>query len=205
MQFYRRCILITSVFAILSGCTSLKVPTTQQPNAFQALPTQQRIQTLLGIQQWNIDGAFSVQYGQQVNIANYAWQQIGSSYQIQIHSSLNIYSIKIQGQLGQVTLIEAQKQPVSASSAEELMQDRLGWSLPVSNLQYWIRGIPAPGDYQSQVDVFGHLTQVTQQGWFVGFSNYTTVQSYDLPRTLLVQGHGLKIKIVIKNWNSVGA
>ncbi|OGO95144.1 MAG: outer membrane lipoprotein LolB [Coxiella sp. RIFCSPHIGHO2_12_FULL_42_15] len=188
------------LFAVLlSGCTTLTLP--PQNAHFDKQSWQKRQTQLVQLKNWNIDGAFSVQQPSKSNIANYTWQQMGPNYRIQINSSLNLYSLLIEGKSGSVTLQESKQKTTSASSPEILMQQRLGFSLPISNLAYWIRGLPAPTPYRSQRDAYGHLTELTQQGWQVSFSHYANVKQYDLPRTIKLVGHGLIIKIATKNWN----
>lgn len=192
--------LLLCILSLLSltACTTLNLPSAQ--TQFQPKPWTVRRAELEKIQQWQIAGAFSVQYNQKSNIASYSWQQTGANYQILIQSSLNLYNLKIAGQPGHVTLWEANKKTVTANSAQTLLQQRLGWSLPITNLTYWVRGLPAPGQQHAQFDQFGHLTETQQSGWQVTLSNYATIHSVDLPRTLNIEGHGLRIKIAIKNW-----
>lgn len=199
--FIRRFLILSGSFALLAGCTTLKLPPLPAPTQYQVIPWQTRQSQLDQLQQWNIDGALSVQYGNQSNIANYTWQQNGDRFQIGINSSLNVYSVVIVGQPGNVVLYETQKRTITAESPEVIMRQRLGWSLPVSLLRFWIKGEPAPGKYQVQLDKFGHVILLMQNNYLVSFDNYANVNSLDLPRTLTVQGHGVKIKIVVKHWN----
>lgn len=190
--------LLLAMLLLLTGCTSLKLePQTAQ---FKPQSWEQRRSSLEKIHEWGINGAFSVQQNDKVNIANYSWQQNGSDYQIRINSSLNLYSLFIEGRNGQVTLWESKQKSITAQSPEALMKQRLGWSIPISYLAYWIRGLPAKTEYQSRQDAYGHLSQLRQQGWRVKFTEYTNVQRYDLPRILQIEGHGLQIKIAIKQW-----
>ncbi len=197
-KIFRNLIISTSILA-LSGCVSLKLPN-QGPQKFHQESAKTRTNELRKINKWNINGAFSIQHDKKVEIANYSWQQSRGNYSLQINSSLNIYSLLIKGRAGHVTLKESKQKPLRAASAESLLNKRLGWSIPISNLKYWVRGLSANGASKSKYDKYGHLVKLWQQGWAVTFSNYINIGRFDLPRTLNIQGHNLKIKIVIKNW-----
>jgi len=181
------------------GCTSLKVPSVGHIT-YHKESWQQRRKALAQIQRWNIDGAFSIQQASRSAIASYEWKQRSSSYNIRIHSSLNIYTADIVGKPGYVTLQQSNKQRYSARTPEQLMQKQLGWHLPISNLFYWMRGLPAPDKHQAKFDAFGHLIYLQQAGWRVRFSNYLPVGKVDLPRTLELHSKQLAVKIVIKHW-----
>ena len=196
-----RCLLY-SLFAmtLITGCVRVDLPTQPSPLAYKKQSWAQRHHALMQLHHWNIDGAFSVQRPDKSVIANYTWQQAGNDFSIHISSSLDAYSALIRGEPGHVTLWRSDRQSFSANNPEQLMQQQLGWSLPLSNLFYWIRGLPAPGKYQARYDHFGHVIALWQRGWQVQFSNYWPLGNVDVPRTLLLNHAHLTAKIVIKHW-----
>lgn len=200
---YLKNTLSLSCILLLTACVSLKLPNKGSQN-FQKEPPQTRAAALRKIHYWSINGAFSVQHHRKAELANYTWTQQNGAYDIRLSSALNLYTVSITGKPGQVSLHESKQGTLSASSPETLLTKRLGWSLPISDLNFWIRGLPAPGNSTPHYDSYGHLQSVQQQGWSVYFSNYSNVGKYDLPRTLNIEGHHLKIKVLIKNWSSVG-
>lgn len=184
---------------MLAGCTSLNVPSSGLVT-YHKESWQQRRKALARVRHWNIDGAFSIKQPHQSAIASYDWQQRGGSYNIRIHSALDAYTADISGRPGYVTLQRSNKRRASARSPEQLMQRQLGWHLPISNLFYWMRGLPAPGKYQAKFDAFSHLVYLRQAGWDVQFSNYLPVGKVDLPRTLQLNNRQIAVKIVVKHW-----
>lgn len=184
---------------MLSGCTSLNIPSLTHP-PFHKKSWQQRRHALTRIRSWNIDGAFSIRQMNKSTIASYTWQQRGNSYNIRIHSSLDIYTADISGRPNYVALQRSNQQRFSARTPERLMQKQLGWHLPISSLHYWMRGLPAPGKYQATFDTFGHLIYLQQAGWQIQFSNYISIGKVDLPRTLQLNSDRFAVKIVIKHW-----
>lgn len=193
--------LIAPLLWLLSGCVSLSLHKTT-PTRFSKESVATRQQQLTQLTAWNIQGAFSFQRKGQASIANYAWQEKPNNhYTITLESALNLYSVTIEGQPGHVTLLEPKKKVLTATSPEALLQQRLSIRLPVQSLIYWIRGLPTDAPYQARFDDYGHLIDLTQQGWHIQFSHYTTIQSMDLPSVLQITGHGQKIKIVIKSWS----
>lgn len=186
---------------ILTGCTSLSVPT--QPNATYKNETPaKRQEQLTTVTSWNASGALSVQQpGKSAMIMRYEWQQMGANtYRVNLSGSLNIGSVVIIGQPNKVTLQRGNEAPISARTAEELMQRQLGWTLPIPSLWYWARGLPAPGPVQSsKYDSYGHLVMLSQQGWRLQFSDYKTVQGVDLPQVIQLNAR-ISARLVVKEW-----
>ncbi len=186
--------------SLLTGCVSLTLPS-QSHAPYHKKTWSERHKALASIRSWNIDGAFSIQQANaKPAIASYTWQQQGSAYDIHISSSLDIDSANIAGRPGYVTLEQSHRRRYSARSPEQLMQKQLGWHLPISNLFYWMRGLPAPGKYQARFDSYGHLVSLQQAGWQIRFSNYFPIANVALPRTLALVSPSLRVKIVIKHW-----
>lgn len=200
VRTFLRNFIVLAATVSLTGCVSLKLPATGKTE-FTKKSSQTRATQLQQIKKWDIDGAFSIQYNKKSELANYTWQQTYSKYLINISSALNLYTISINGRPGHAYLKESKHKPLSARSPESLLQKRLGWSIPISSLKYWVRGLPANSAGSKSYDKYGHLTYLSQQGFVVYFSNYTNVGKYDLPRILKISGHGLKIKLAIKHWS----
>jgi outer membrane lipoprotein LolB len=154
------------------------------------------------LQQWQLTGAFSVVApNQKPIIAHYSWQQQGASYMININSSLDIATATINGNAEQVTMQASNiNAPVTARTPERLMQRELGWHLPVSDLRYWLLGMPEPLDNtQGTWDTFGHVSELKQGGFTIRFSNYQHAGRIDYPGIVEINGHGLQVKVVSRN------
>ena len=194
--------VISLLFTLaLSGCVNLSSP--PGATSFTAQQQSKRAQDLTAIKQWSIQGAFSITSPSDQEIANYTWElKDQKHFTIMISSTLNLYQLNITQSGTVVTLVKDQKQPLIADNIETLMQKTLGYALPVDNLYYWIRGLAAPGQHQAVYNDYGLLTQLQQNGWSITFLNYKHHQQVDLPQLIRLQGHDLKVKLVIKHWNT---
>ena len=185
---------------MLLGCVSLRLPTDTTSALSQKQNYAQRQVQLVNITQWAIQGAFSIQYHDRNDIANYWWWQKDDRYRIRIASSLNLYTATMNGTPNTV-LFSRDDHHYSAATPEQLMQQQLGWMLPVRNLVYWLRDLTAPNiSYRAQYDALGHLVQLQQQGWIIQFTQFDAVKNRDLPRLLNLSRPGIKVRIVIKQW-----
>lgn len=201
MKLFISPVIILGTSLLLASCTSLKTPNAHQTH-YKTISWKKRQLALSQIQHWDINGAFSIQQHDKTNIAAYEWKQDKKNYQIRIHSSFNLYSVILTGAEGKASLSRASEKAVTASTPEKLMQKELGWSLPLNNLQYWIRGLPGPSKHTSEFDPYGHLTSLDQQGWQIRFSRYLSVDGVDLPQLIMLNQGTLHVKIAIKHWKA---
>lgn len=154
---------------------------------------------------WNLQGSLSlVQFKpNKILIASYFWQQRGAdTYNLLITSPLNLQQLHLVGTPAQVTLTTSKGQTFQARDAEQLLLQQTGWSFPVANLFYWVRGLPAPAYVQRAIyDTNNHLLFLQQAGWNIQFNGYQAVGPYVLPSGLILSNPQGQIKIVLKNWS----
>ena len=101
-------------------------------------------------------------------------------------------------------LTRADQKTYRAGSVESLTQQGLGWALPLSLLQYWVRGEPAPGFPATGVerDAAGKLTAVSQNGWRAALTYNSEGEAAGLVRRVDVTGSGNEIRFVIDTWRN---
>lgn len=90
------------------------------------------------------------------------------------------------------------------ASAENLMESQLGWSLPVSNLLWWVRGLPAPDSaYQLQLNDDSLAHRLEQDGWQLEYVRYQTLENDTrLPERIQLQGPQLQLTLLVKQWQA---
>jgi outer membrane lipoprotein LolB len=189
-------ILITTIF--LAACSTLKPQET-----LHYLDWQNRQIQLRQIHSWELNGALSINYRNKSNLASFTWQQNLQNYFITLHGPLNLGSACIVGSAKGVYLQHHGNQIVSAHTPEELIYKQFGWSLPISNLQYWVFALPAPGQVKSQqFDAYNHLIKLQQQDWTIEYLNFCNINGIDLPQTIKMKhANGIiNIKFVLKTW-----
>ena len=80
----------------------------------------------------------------------------------------------------------------------------LGWALPLSLLQYWVRGAPAPGFpavgmERGEAD---RLLALTQNGWRVALAYQAEGEQAGLVRRLDLKDGTNEIRFVIDTWRN---
>lgn len=200
-QRLNNAIIASLTCVVLSGCVSLRAPTLdKQQTSYQKSTPLTRQQRLKALSAWKIQGAVSVKQPKQSFIANYQWTQQQDRIDLSLHSSLDLASMQLSGQPGQITMKTSNGKTIKARSLAQLMQRELGWAWPVQNLRYWVRSLPAPGAANMSYNDLGQTTRIRQGGWTVSLSRYQRIDGLELPTFLNIAGHSLQMRIVIKSW-----
>jgi len=190
----------------LASCASVPLPgkqnTTSAALPVKKIPTwQEREAQLNAIHSWNLNAALALR-GIKDNVTGHLqWQQTNKNYSLYLYGTLGVYSMRLNGGPGNVYLETSDGHKSSASSPELLLQQQLGWRLPVTHLLYWVRGLPVPSlPAKKQLDSENRLSLLQQDNWNIQFLNYSTVNNVELPNKILLTHPDLQVKLVINQW-----
>lgn len=200
ISFIRNALLL-GMISILGACSSLTKPDKPSGAADPAL-WQKHQQQVSQLDTWDISGKISIRHPQQSGSGALSWHQQHESFDIHVSGPLGQGSVRLTGKPGQVQLTTNQQQ-LGATSAEQLMQQQLGWSVPIGQLLWWIRGLPSPDSpHQLQLNNDSLAYQIRQSGWQLDYLNYQSGSlGYPLPQRIKAYGPDLELTLFIRQWH----
>jgi len=194
-----RLLLLLGV-AMLPGCATVPAPAIQtEPEAYS-----RHLQRLTSIREFSLSGRMAVQTENRGVSGSLRWEHAEESDRLAMYSPLGAQVAEIISGSAGVTLTTSDQKTYAAEDAEALMQQTMGWSLPLNGLTDWVLGRPAPGAYdQAGWDMQGRLTGMRQDGWQIEYPTYLTVDGMDMPGKILLKSPKLDLKLVVERWNSL--
>lgn len=178
-----------------------RLPVVSDPHkAWQAY--QLKLQSLTV---WQVEGYMGVRARGKSISGNVIWQYQGpKNYRIDMYGPLGIgETLLFQKPNGMVTLLTSNHKTVKASSPEVLMQENLGWSVPLTGLVYWVRGLPVAGvPYKSTLSKYGVISHLEQSGWQIELKDYRMVkEGLPLPTDFILKRNGLFVRLQVNQWS----
>lgn len=194
-----------SLTTLFTACSTVTPPQTatnsQQTTTARIKPWKDREMQLSQLHNWHLSGKIAVRTARDSGSASVDWSQVHDQYSVTMSGPLGAHSMKLYGHPGAVTLITSDGKQYTAKNADQLLAERWGFHLPVTDLRYWIRGIPVPGmAYRNQLDQYNRLATLSQGGFTIQYLNYTSANGIDLPGKIDILSPALKTKIIIYNW-----
>jgi outer membrane lipoprotein LolB len=174
-----------AVVALLAGCAAVTLaPRDSQP--------------------FDLLGRILVTYSGGALTANLRWVHDSAEDQIWLMTPTGQTLAYIVDSSQGATLTRADQREYRASSVEGLTRQALGWSLPLSLLQYWVRGRPAPGAAASALErgADDRLLAFTQNGWHVAITYYSEGEMSARVRRLDLNDGANEIRLVIDTWRN---
>lgn len=158
---------------------------------------------IAALNNWQISGKLGAKLPNDSGSARLRWDQEPKGYRIDLSGPFGQGRMIITGEPGLVRLRQNGEAPLEAASAEELIRQSTGWRLPVDQLRYWVRGIPAPEGQPRGVrkTAEGLLAEMVQDGWQLGYSEYRLVDHrWRLPGRIVARHRDIKLTLVIHQW-----
>ena len=192
--------LVFSLITLLAGCAGL---TSREAVEGQGDPQQWQAHKdkVAALDGWQISGKVGIRAPKDSGSGTLFWLQRQDYYDIRLSGPLGRGAARLTGREGAVLLEVANQGRYEAASPEALLEEQLGWRLPVSHLFWWVRGLPAP-DSRSRVtlDTQSQLARLEQDGWQLQYLSYVEQNGYRLPERIKLHGKDLDITLVIKDW-----
>lgn len=155
---------------------------------------------------WTASGKMSIRVLQpdgreSAATAYYVWQQHGNIYRITLSGPLGQGRTVLEGSPEKVTLDNSRIGHVEAASPEELMQQSLGWTAPVSLLPKWFQGKAATPGAETVADDNGLMKSIQEQDWQADFKSWRTIDTHSLPDRFVISGPNTRLTVLVSEWN----
>lgn len=206
--------LTLSVLVVLTmlvvGCATPPAPVTDGLTSQPPADWSQRQQALADFRHWQLQGKLAVRQTDDSGSAVInRWTQHGEQYQLSLSSAfLGLGHTRLSGQPGYLELTLSDGETYRSTDPDALMLAATGWQLPLTNLSWWIRGLPAPeGDFELRFDPTGTLAVIRQDGWEIRYDRWRDFlpEKPRLPARITAVKEDKRVRVVVTDWRSLMA
>lgn len=162
---------------------------------------QERSRKLNATSEWSLVGKISLDDADQGGSGRLQWDVKPGHTELDFHGAMGrgAWHLKIGPEGALLRMADGTEQ--NATSVNELVQESIGWPVPVEALQWWVRGLAAPGEVEDeQLGSDGLLMSLRQFGWSVDFRRYDSVDNMKLPIRLNATRDNYRVKLAISRW-----
>ncbi|WP_435628233.1 lipoprotein insertase outer membrane protein LolB [Candidatus Ferrigenium straubiae] len=147
-----------------------------------------------------LNGRIAVKYNGSRHSAGLRWTHTAQSDEILLLAPLGQTAARVYRDAQSATLDDGDKH-YQAVNTEALMQQVLGWYLPLSGLHHWVLGLPEAGSpAQIERNGNGQIAVLRQGSWEVHYQRYPDDRPDSLPTRLQLSREGLQVQLLIDEW-----
>lgn len=182
---------------LIGGCATRG----QAPEAPRAADDWQAQKVRLeAMQTWELTGKAGLRTPEDSTSANLDWNQTPYHFRMLLSGPFGSGRSVLEGREGRVSLTTGEGR-FEAESPEALMNQQLGWSLPVAALGDWVRGLPADDSpHRMSRDARGFPERLEQDGWTIDYQDWMRAEDLWLPRRMKMQYGDLNVTLVVTRW-----
>ena len=177
--------------AILGGCAS--------PHSAPATPITRPAHPESA--PFAMNGRVSIKHQETHHSAGLRWTHQARSDEILLLNPLGQTAARVYRDDGNATL-DSEGKHYQDVDAESLMEQVLGWHLPLNGLHHWVLGMTDP-ESPSQIERAdnGQISVLHQDGWEVRYLRYTDDKPDSLPSRLQLSHEDLQVQLLIDEWD----
>ena len=192
---YALCIITV----LMGGCVNQ--PHRQQSDRMDLWESHRK--SVSALDEWELAGRIAVRFEGESWSASLFWKQTGDEFEIRIIAPLAQGTALLTGDSNRVNLKTSDNLEYSDNDVLQVMQQNLGWDIPVDSLKYWIRGITGPEGSPTitEIDEYGRLSIINEDDWTVNFQRYDHTMETVLPSRIELSRPGTQIRVIINRWN----
>lgn len=191
---------------ILTGCSILPTVTSEDWQSRFTPQQHERLRAHLSavehIPQWQAQGRFAARNGDEAWTGHLLWKQQLDDYFVRLSGPLGQGGVMLEGDRESASIRLSRDRQFYADSANALIRQHTGLRLPVEELQYWLKGQPAPWMRYAvhALDEQGRVAELQQLGWKVSYARYRKIATVSLPGKVVMVHPEYQLRVVIRDW-----
>ncbi|WNO09562.1 lipoprotein insertase outer membrane protein LolB [Teredinibacter sp. KSP-S5-2] len=183
-----------SLLLIVAGCSTSPHKDKPQFNVYKNAE----------LKNWSAEGKVGLRMYDSSRSASFSWKQRGKNTYLHLWGPFGQGSVYVTVHNGE-TCLQQGNVVNCANSPEELLKEQVGWTLPVSDLIYWIKAVPSPRQALQNSSLPNGTRQegqLKQNDWLIEYRSFHNVDSMLLPKKIVANRGTVKMTLAIKDWKT---
>jgi outer membrane lipoprotein LolB len=188
-----------AVLLLSAGCRTLPPGAEVGPGADAPWPQQRA--ALENLDRYGLNGRVAVAAQGQGFSASLRYQQQPRRSNLSLDGPLGIGGLRVEVEGESIAIETSRGEKLDGQAARDELERRLGFQLPLTELRWWLLGIPAPGEVSINQDAgSGEIHDFTQNGWRVSINSRAAGLGFALPQRLTAEREGARLKLLVERW-----
>lgn len=184
---------------LMAGCRTAPPAAQVGPGAGAPWPDQRA--ALEKLDRYGLNGRVAVAAQGQGFSASLRFQQQPQRSNLALDGPLGIGGLRVELEGEDISIATSRGENLDGEAARAELERRLGFTLPLAELRWWLLGIPAPGEASVNQDSgSGEIRDFTQNGWRVSINSRAAGLGFALPQRLTAEREGARLKLLVEKW-----
>lgn len=183
----------------LAGCAALP-PVADDPIAARVAFAERSV-ALEEVTQWRLAGRLTLELPAETWAGQVGWRVDASGQVIDLSGPMGRGGGRLLLGGFQAVLITRDGERYEAADPDTLMAQITGRAIPVSGLEYWVRGMARPGaGFDLRADQDGRPLRLIQDGWEIVYGPFEDAGVAAMPASLELHREDMRLRLLIQRW-----
>jgi outer membrane lipoprotein LolB len=185
----------------LAGCRTRPPPAPVIGPGADA-PWQEQYAGLAKLDYYSLTGRVAVAANGQGFSANLRYRQQQERADLALDGPMGVGGMRMQVGRRELSVTNSRGETLDGAAARAEIESRLGFELPLTELRWWLLGLPAPGTpaETNNESADGPILDFVQNGWRVSIDSRAPGLGFSLPQRLTAERDGARLKLLVENW-----
>lgn len=196
---FRTVLLAGVALLVLAGCAAL--PEIGDDPAAARAAFAERAVALDSVEPWRFAGRLTLELPGETWSGQLGWRSDAAGQVIDLSGPMGRGGGRLMLGEERVVLVTRDGERYEASDPDSLMALITGRAIPVSGLEYWVRGIARPGvGFDLRADVDGQPVRLIQDGWEIVYGAFEDAGVANMPTALNLRREDMQLRLLIQRW-----
>ena len=146
---------------------------------------EERQKQILNFSDWSLSGRLVMKVASRTEHASFFWTGGPDKKEVRLLGPFGNGRLRLYEDSYGAMLQDASGEQLVGSSVDELLTKVINWPIPFVQMNYWVRGLPGPGEHMGiALDYAGRARSFVQDGWKVEYTDYGIFDGVYLPQRI---------------------
>lgn len=150
---------------------------------------------------WQVDGRVGLSDGRRAGSMGFVWKYRDNGHFIHLRTTAGGKQWQLRFNADGAVLEGGEVGRLEGPHPDALVEEAVGWPIPVAAMAWWIRGlIPPQGMQELEYGNDGELLRVHQAPWALNYKHFRPYQDLMLPARLDATAENYQVRIAVGEW-----
>lgn len=149
---------------------------------------------------WSVSGRVALRDGERGGSLSFEWQASGELHRIHLRTVTGGRQWILLFGPGYAELEGSEVGRIVGPDPDELVEEAVGWPIPVRALSDWIRGLARPGEARVEFAADGTIRRVEQHSWELVYQRFSEIDGQLMPTRLEAESPPYRVRMVMRSW-----
>lgn len=150
--------------------------------------------------EWRVSGRAALRDGARGGSLSFTWRARGEYHEVRLRTVTGGRQWRLTFRPGHARLEGSDMSVAEAAAPEGLVEEAVGWPIPVSDLAWWIRGLLPPHNRRAEYARDGTLKSVAHAPWELEYHRFEEVEGQLMPVSMEAESGSYRVRLVLKGW-----